>query len=96
MYRPVEPGTYPVLPMRLPYDKSLAQAAVYGPPSAYAARCYIVVIQDVRGTYTSEGTLYPFRNQGDDGYDTVEWAAGLPQSNGKVGMYGFSYVGATQ
>ncbi len=96
VYRPVEPGTYPILLMRLPYDKSLAQAAAYGPPSAYASRCYIVVIQDVRGTYTSEGALYPFRNEGNDGYDTVEWAAGLPQSSGKVGMYGFSYPGAAQ
>jgi len=96
VYRPAEPGNYPVLLMRLPYDKSLAQAGVYGPPSAYASHCYIVVIQDVRGLYTSEGTFYAFRNEGNDGYDSVEWAAGLPQSNGKVGMYGFSYVGATQ
>ncbi len=96
VYRPVESGSYPVLLMRLPYDKSAAQSGVYGPPSGYAARCYIVVIQDLRGLYTSEGTFYPFRDELDDGYDTVEWAAGLPQSNGKVGMYGFSYVGATQ
>ena len=96
IYRPVEAGTYPVLLMRLPYDKSAGQAVVYGPPSAYTARCYIVVMQDVRGLYTSEGTFYPFRDEGNDGYDTVEWAAGLPQSSGKVGMYGFSYVGATQ
>jgi putative CocE/NonD family hydrolase len=96
VYRPVESGSYPVLLMRLPYDKSAAQSGVYGPPSGYAARCYIVVIQDLRGLYTSEGTFYPFRDELDDGYDSVEWAAGLPQSNGKVGMYGFSYVGATQ
>jgi uncharacterized protein len=96
VYRPVEPGSYPVLLMRLPYDKSVAQAAAYGAPSAYAAHCYIVVIQDLRGLYTSGGTFYPFRDEGTDGYDTVEWAANLPQSNGKVGMYGFSYVGATQ
>ncbi len=96
VYRPVESGSYPILLMRLPYDKSAAQSGVYGPPSGYAARCYIVVIQDLRGLYTSEGTFYPFRDELDDGYDTVEWAAGLPQSNGKVGMYGFSYVGATQ
>jgi hypothetical protein len=96
VYRPVESGSYPVLLIRLPYDKSAAQSGVYGPPSGYAARCYIVVIQDLRGLYTSEGTFYPFRDELDDGYDSVEWAAGLPQSNGKVGMYGFSYVGATQ
>ena len=55
--------------MRLPYNKSLGQAAVYGPPSAYASRCYIVVIQDVRGQYTSGGVFYPFRHEQDDGYD---------------------------
>ena len=53
-------------------------------------------IQDVRGQYTSRGFFYTFRNEARDGYDTVEWAAKLPGSNGKVGMYGFSYVGATQ
>lgn len=96
VYRPVEPGSYPVLLMRLPYNKSLGMASVYGPPSAYAAQCYIVVIQDVRGQYTSGGTFYPFRHEPEDGYDSVEWAATLSDSNGKVGMYGFSYVGATQ
>lgn len=96
VYRPAEAGTYPVLLMRLPYNKSVAAASVYGPPAAYAGRCYIVVIQDVRGQYASGGTFYPFRHEAEDGYDTVEWAAALPGSSGKVGMYGFSYTGATQ
>ena len=65
-------------------------------PGFYASHCYIVVIQDVRGQYTSEGAFYAFRDEAKDGYDTIEWAAKLPGSNGKVGMYGFSYVGATQ
>jgi uncharacterized protein len=56
----------------------------------------VVVIQDVRGRYTSEGEWYPFRHEQNDGYDAVEWAAALPYSNGKVGMMGASYVGATQ
>ena len=46
--------------------------------------------------YTSEGEWYPFKYESQDGYDTVEWAAALPYSNGKVGMFGGSYVGATQ
>jgi putative CocE/NonD family hydrolase len=96
VYRPTEPGTYPVLLMRLPYNKSDAQAFVYARPEIFASHCYIVAIQDVRGQYKSEGTFYPFRNEGTDGYDSVEWAAALPGSSGKVGMYGFSYVGATQ
>ncbi len=49
-----------------------------------------------RGRYTSEGDWYPFKHETDDGYDTIEWAAALPNSNGKVGMFGGSYVGATQ
>ena len=96
IYRPKEPGTYPVLLQRLPYDKTAAQTYVYAAPEDYASHCYIVVIQDVRGQYMSEGEFYPFRNEAEDGYDTIEWAADLPGSNGKVGMYGFSYVGATQ
>ena len=56
----------------------------------------MLVAQDVRGRYTSEGEWYPFKHETDDGYDTVEWAAALPHSNGKVGMFSGSYVGATQ
>jgi uncharacterized protein len=96
VYRPKVEGTMPVLLMRLPYDKSVAQTYVYASPAFYAEHCYLVVIQDVRGQYTSQGFFYTFRNEARDGYDTVEWAAKLPGSNGKVGMYGFSYVGATQ
>lgn len=96
VYIPVAEGTFPVLLMRLPYNKEAAQTYVYGSPAWYASQCYVVAIQDVRGTYASPGDFYPFRNEAADGYDSVEWAAGLPESNGKVGMYGFSYVGATQ
>ena len=56
----------------------------------------MVVAQDVRGRYTSDGEWYTFKHESEDGYDTVEWAASLPHSNGKVGMFGGSYVGATQ
>jgi predicted acyl esterase len=96
VYRPQESGSYPVLLMRLPYNKDAAQTYVYAQPEEYASHCYIMVIQDVRGQYKSQGEFYPFRDEGKDGYDTVEWAAQLPGSNGKVGIYGFSYVGATQ
>ena len=96
VYRPTEAGSYPVILMRLPYDKSTAQTYVYASPEFYASHCYIVAIQDVRGQYASQGTFYAFRDEENDGYDSVEWAAALPGSSGKVGMYGFSYVGATQ
>ena len=82
--------------MRLPYNKTTAQTYVYASPEYYASQCYIVAIQDVRGQYASQGVFYAFKNEMEDGYDSVEWAAALPGSNGKVGMYGFSYVGATQ
>ena len=61
-----------------------------------ASKGYVVIIQDTRGRFDSEGEFYPFRFESQDGYDTVEWAAGLEYSNGKVGMFGGSYVGATQ
>jgi len=96
VYRPAEDGSYPVILMRLPYDKTAAQNYVYASPEFYASHCYIVAIQDVRGQYASQGAFYPFRDEAGDGYETVEWAARLPGSTGKVGMYGFSYVGATQ
>jgi len=96
VYRPTGAGAWPVILMRLPYDKTAAQTYVYASPGFYASHCYLVVIQDVRGQYQSEGTFYTFLNEAEDGYDTVEWAAGLPGSNRRVGMYGFSYVGATQ
>jgi hypothetical protein len=92
IYRPTTDGDFPVLLQRTPYGKGpvadVAQKAV--------ARGYMVVVQDVRGRGASEGEWYPFKHETDDGFDTIEWAAGLPYSNGKVGMFGGSYVGATQ
>ena len=92
VYRPVGEGTFPVLLQRTPYNKD--SAADFARKAV--ARGFMVVVQDVRGRYTSEGEWYTFKHEIDDGYDTVEWAAALPHSNGKVGMWGGSYVGATQ
>jgi len=87
----------PVLLMRLPYGRAIASTVTYAHPSWYAMQGYIVVIQDVRGCGTSEGEFYPFRNEYEDGYDTVTWCVEeLEGSNGRVGMYGFSYQGVTQ
>jgi putative CocE/NonD family hydrolase len=92
IYRPRVDGQFPVLLERTPYNKSGgSRIGVAG-----AARGFVVIIQDVRGRYTSEGEFYTFKNESNDGYDSVEWAAALPYSNGKVGMFGGSYVGATQ
>ncbi len=92
VYRPISDQVVPVLLTRTPYDKT--GGAAFGRMGAL--RGYMVVIQDVRGRYTSEGEWYPFKHEMEDGYDTVEWAAALPHSNGKVGMFSGSYVGATQ
>jgi putative CocE/NonD family hydrolase len=92
IYRPAGEGSIPVLLQRTPYNKdSTAEFA-----RKAVARGFMVVVQDVRGRYTSEGEWYTFKHEIDDGYDTVEWVAALPHSNGKVGMWGGSYVGATQ
>jgi len=94
IYRPNSPDKFPVILMRTPYDKSVGWAVA--PAPRIVARGYVLIIQDVRGRYRSEGEWYPFRHEQADGYDSVEWAASLPYSNGKVGMMGASYVGATQ
>ena len=91
IYRPKAPGKFPVFLHRTPYNKADCEACLDA-----AARGYIAIIQDCRGRYTSEGEWTPFKDEQADGYDTVEWAAALPYANGQVGMFGSSYVGATQ
>lgn len=94
VYWPDGPGPFPVLLQRTPYNKILARAML--DPLKAAEQGFAVVIQDTRGRYTSEGEFYAFRDEPLDGYDTVEWAAAQPWSSGKIGMFGSSYVGATQ
>jgi putative CocE/NonD family hydrolase len=92
VYRPQAEGKFPALLQRTPYDKNNGvSTGLMG-----AARGYVVIIQDVRGRYASDGEWYTFKHESEDGYDTVEWAAALPYSDGRVGMFGGSYVGATQ
>ena len=98
VYQPKIDKPVPVILMRTQYGKTVAQVqpARFQTPEWYASHCYIVVIQDIRGQGASDGVFYEYAHDRDDGYDTVEWAARLPGSNGAVGMYGSSYVGATQ
>jgi putative CocE/NonD family hydrolase len=97
VYRPATDVSLPVLLMRLPYGKTSGGANWgYAHPAWYAQRGYVVAIQDVRGRYASDGSFTPFVHEAADGHESVEWAAGLTGSNGKVAMYGFSYPGATQ
>ena len=95
VWRPAAGGRSPVLVYRTPYDRRLAQDDGSTVVRA-AARGYAVVVQDVRGRYGSEGGFDPYRNEGRDGYDTIEWAAGQSWSDGSVGTFGLSYPGAVQ
>lgn len=96
IYRPADHTPSPVLLMRHPYNKTHAETFTYTHPSWYARHGYMVVVQDCRGRWASQGEWCPFRHEGCDGADTIAWAAALPGSNGHVGMYGYSYAGATQ
>ncbi len=94
VFTPDGPGPYPVLLSRTPYNKEDPGTISDGMRGAESG--FIMVTQDVRGRYHSPGFWAPFKYEINDGYDTVEWAAKLPKSDGKVGMWGGSYVGATQ
>ncbi|MBJ6360113.1 CocE/NonD family hydrolase [Paenibacillus sp. GCM10012307] len=96
IYRPDTADRYPVLLIRTPYNKEDAQTMNYAHPAWYARHDYVVIAQDTRGRWSSEGDFHPYDHEAEDGYDTVEWAAALPFALPRVGMYGFSYVGAAQ
>jgi uncharacterized protein len=96
VYRPAGDGRWPVLLTRLPYGKDLPLGSAVVDPLQAARRGYVVIVQDTRGRFSSEGDWYPIRNEAEDGHDTVQWAASLPYSDGQVGMYGASYFGFTQ
>jgi hypothetical protein len=99
VYRPARGGTpldekLPVLLQRTPYGKtgsSLVESARF-----FAANGYVVALQDVRGTYASEGVFTKYIGEGEDGFDTIEYLAKLPYANGKVGMWGTSYAAHVQ
>jgi uncharacterized protein len=92
IYRDAAVSKAPVILMRTPYDKSKQK----GNAEKYVDAGYIVVIQDCRGTRESEGVLAPYNNEGQDGFDTIEWITRQAWCSGRVGMMGGSYVGAVQ
>jgi uncharacterized protein len=97
VYRPAGYGPWPTLLTRLPYGKDDARIfSMWLDPVQAAHAGFMVVVQDTRGCGSSEGEWLPFRFERNDGYDTVEWAARLAGSSGRVGMFGFSYFGSTQ
>src|SRR5262245_52968103 len=86
IFRPADDGRYPVALTRTPYGKDYASVSPILDAPRLARAGYIVVIQDVRGRFRSDGEWATFRNEAEDGYDTVEWAAQLLGANGIVGM----------
>lgn len=96
--RPGKPGKYPAILTRLPYNKNIMfpTESGYMNPHRYARAGYAVIIQDVRGTGSSEGDAYFWYQEYEDGYDLLEWLAAQPWCDGNVGMYGYSYFGYTQ
>jgi uncharacterized protein len=82
----------PVVLMRTPYDRTKQKSSA----ERWVKAGYIAVMQDCRGTRDSEGVMAPYNNEGQDGYDTLEWIARQPWCSGRVGMMGGSYVGAVQ
>jgi len=97
IYRPAAAGSYPVVLLRLPYNKEIPMLLfLSGDILRVAQAGYVVLVQDCRGTFQSGGEFNPFFQERDDGFDTIAWAAAQPWSNGNVGMMGASYYGATQ
>lgn len=94
LYRPRAEGKYPTIIVRTPYG--VQRDGVHEPMIKFAQRGYAIFIQDTRGRYESEGKWEPFRTEAEDGYDTIEWAAKQPWSNGKVATQGGSYLGHVQ
>lgn len=95
LYLPPEGDSFPILLQRTPYNKDQMHTSGLSAAGA-TSRGYGVVVQDVRGRYSSEGVFRPYVDDAVDGYDTVMWAASQSYSNGEVGMYGVSYMATAQ
>ena len=95
VWLPKVAGRFPTLVYRTPYGKQNAPKE-WTTFEKLPTHGYAVVIQDVRGRYASAGHFLPYQHEGKDGYDTIEWAAQQPWSDGNVGTFGLSYPGAVQ
>ena len=96
IWTPHGEGPWPVLLMRQPYTREIASTITYAHPSWWASNGYLVVIQDVRGQGESEGKFSGFSQEASDTSQTHNWVRSLPECNGLLGTYGFSYQGLTQ
>src|SRR5258708_2597639 len=93
VFHPAGTAKIPVILARTHYGKDPDLPAGYGP---FIEHGYDLVLQDVRGRYDSQGVFDPLNQEGPDGYDTLNWIANQPWSDGKVGMMGGSYLGIAQ
>ena len=99
VWRPDKPGRFPVLLTRTPYDKTHPRISMTASldPRRVVPQDYVMIFQDTRGRFASDGDPSDIaRSNFQDGYDSVEWAAGLPYSDGNVGMFGISFMALTQ
>jgi len=94
IYRPVGEGKFPVILNRTPYTK--AGGSTFKIAQHFTSHGYVYVAMDVRGRGDSDGTFEPYRHDGQDGYDAIEWLAVQSWSTGKVGTIGGSYNGRIQ
>ena len=89
-------GPWPALLMRQPYAREIASTITYAHPNWWASNGYLVVVQDVRGQGDSEGEFAGFTQEASDTSQTHDWVRSLPECDGLLGTYGFSYQGLTQ
>jgi uncharacterized protein len=104
--RPV-PGRFPVILERTPYGKTVvsrSELSVKEPVAKsradvarfFVSRGYVVIYQDCRGRYGSEGEFVKYLSDGHDGYDACAWIVRQPWCDGKIGTMGLSYAAHTQ
>ncbi len=93
IFLPRTTGRWPAVLFRTPYNRKGPSSHGY---REFVRRGYVVVIEDVRGRYASQGTFPSFEQEGRDGNDTINWIAEQPWSNARVAMAGGSYLGMVQ
>src|SRR5260370_26560978 len=87
IYRPAGEGRWPVLLTRLPYGKDFSIGTAVMDPAQVARRGYVVIGQETRRRFTSEGEWLPFFFQPQDCRVNIEWGPHFPSTYGNVGMY---------
>jgi len=92
LFPKIKQEKYPVVLVRTPYKKE-RRAEEY---NYIIENGYVLVLQDVRGRFGSEGIFEPFVKESKDGYDVIEWIARQPWCDGNIGMIGGSYNGLVQ